>query len=157
MWNYSEVTDVLEDILGYFSVVFYFEQTNWNIYTVILYLCIAILAFVVLDIVYVNFAFSRRKVTFSWPVVVLKNMLLLFTTVLFMPFVQYFISILNCVKNKQGTYVHSYFTEVQCWTGTHILHSIFALVALVVFSAVSLIASLTLFEYKNDSNNPSSR
>ena len=157
MWEYADVTDVLEDIFGYFTFVFYMKNAAWNVYLAVLYIFLGITVFILLTMAYVNFAFSRRKASFSWPIWILKNCLLIFTTILFLPFNHYFVSILDCTKNYTGTYVHTYFSEVQCWTGEHIIHVCFAVIGLVLFSSLALVVSLTCFEYKNDQNNPSSR
>jgi len=157
MWGYTDVSDVISDIVNYFSLSFYLKNSTWSVYTIVMYILLVITVFVILDFAYINFAFSRRSSSVSLSATILKNILLLFTTILFFPFVQYFLSILACTTDSYGNKVHTYFSEVQCWNGSHILHSCFAIIGVILFSAVSLTSSLTYFEYKNDSNNPSAR
>ena len=121
------------------------------------YVIIIIVVFVLATMVYVSFVFSRRTASFSFVVMALRNILLLFTTIFFLPFFEYFITITACVSDTRGILVHSYFTDVECWKGPHILHTIFSIIGCIIFAAISLSGSLLFFEYKTNSNNPTSR
>jgi len=157
VWLADDISDVLYQIFGYFDIVTYMKDTNYSLYITFFYIGLAVVALVYAMSFYVSFLFNRKKAVFSWPVVILKNVLLLFTTIFFLPFFEYFITIPACVENTAGTTVHTFFSEVECWKNGHIIHGVFAIISAIFFIVVSLTASLTFFEYKNTNNDPTAR
>ena len=121
------------------------------------YVGIFIVVFVVLDIIYVSYSFSKKKFAFVWPLHVLRILFSLFITIFFLPLFDYFISLLNCVYDSNGNYVHAYFSNVQCWNGIYILHAVIAIVMSIVFVVICLAVSMTYFECRSTSNDPTSR
>jgi len=156
IWNADDISYRIRETLGYFNIVTYFEKSNWNLYITFFYVGVVIVALAIIDAFYISYSYSRKKVSFAWPVVLLRNVMLLFTTILFLPFLQYFISVLHCV-DYNGIQVHYNFTEIQCWKGIYTLHAIFAILGAIVFIICTLISSLTLFEYKTNPNDPTAR
>jgi len=156
-WNSPKVVKVLHSIVNYFNIVTYLDSTSYDLYVTFFYIGIAILGFSIINIVYVNYAFSRKKFSFNWPIMILKYIATLFVTILYLPFLDYFISIVACVKDNGGNNVHSYFTEVLCWNGMHILHAVFAILGSLIFFCMSIVISLTFFEYKSASNDTTAR
>jgi len=148
VWQETDITDVIYRILSYFNVVTYFKETNWNLYITFFYIGLGLVTLSHIGFLYIVFVLLKKKASFSWCVLVLRNIMLLFTTILFLPFVEYFVSILACVKDTTGTSVHSYFSQVKCWEGTHIAHGIFAIIGCVLFLPSTLLISLTFYEYK---------
>ena len=133
------------------------EDTNWELYVTFLYIGIATVGVAILTFFYVSYIFSKKNVSFNWPILFLKYLATLFITIFYLPFLDYFVSMVACVKNTSGVSVHSYFTNVECWKGMHILHAVFALVMAVFFFFLCSIISLTYYEYKTTSNDPNSR
>jgi len=74
-----------------------------------------------------------------------------------LPFLQYFLSVLNCADDNQGNLVHYAFTEVECWSGMYIIHAIFSIIGSILFIGIGLVGSLTFFEYKSNPNDPTTR
>jgi len=106
----------------------------------------------------VNYAFARKKLSFTTPIIILKYIAISFSTVLFLPFMDYFISIVACVTNPfTDKKVHTFFTDEECWTGIHVLHAVFAILGSMLFFVISGVISLTYFEYKSNSNDPTAR
>jgi len=156
IWNADDITEVVRDIFGYFNIVTYLEKSNWDLYITFFYIGVVVLALAIIDAFYISYSYTRKKMSFAWPVVLLRNIMLLFSTIFFLPFLQYFLSVLHCV-DYNGTKVHYNFTEIQCWTGLYTLHAIFAILGTIVFILCTLISSLTLFEYKTNPNDPTAR
>jgi hypothetical protein len=156
-WNSEKVVKVLHSIVNYFNIVTYLDSTSYDLYVTFFYIGIAILGFAIVNVVYVNYAFSRKKFSFNWPIMILKYIATLFVTILYLPFLDYFISIVACVKDNYGNTVHSYFSEVTCWSGMHILHAVFAIIGSLIFFCMSIVISLTFFEYKSASNDTTAR
>ena len=145
-------------VFNYLNIVPYLAGTSWNLYITFLYVGIAIIAIVIFDALFVNYAFSKRSFSFTWPLIILRYIAMFFVSIGFLPFLDYFVSVLACVTNRQtGVMVHTYFPEIECWTGSHILHAVFAIFAIILFIAISMVFSLTYFEYRSTSNDPTAR
>ena len=157
VWEDTDITDVIYKILGYFEIASYMEKTNWTTYIVCLYIIFGIVLAVIFGGIFLCYQLSRSQLPHSWLVTILKNALLLFSTIFFLPFFEYFITVTACVKNDSGESVHSYFSEVTCWQGAHIIHSVFVIVGSILFAGVSLITSFVFFEYKSTSNDATTR
>ncbi len=149
---------MLHSIFNYFNIVSYLDDTNWDLYIIFFYIGIVLVAIMVIDALYVSYAFSRKRYSFTWPIIILRYMGTLFMTVLYLPFLDYFMSVPACVEDKNtGLTVHSYYSEQRCWNGVHILHAIFAIFGSIMFVTVTAVLSLTYFEYKGVSNDPNAR
>jgi hypothetical protein len=125
-WNSPDVVDVIHSIVNYVNIAPYIEDTNWELYVTFLYIGIAVVAITILTFFYVSYIFSKKNVSFNWPIVFLKYLATLFITIFYLPFMDYFVSMIACVKNVDEVSVHSYFTNIECWKGMHILHAVFA-------------------------------
>ena len=136
---------------------YWFKTTNWSLYMIIFYLALFLILFVKLNIIYVSYSFSKKKFSFMWPVYTLKAFFSLFTTILFYPFFDYFISMMSCAKTTEGKYVHMEFGEIQCWTGAHILHTVFAIFAAGIFLETAYVVCICYFECKSSANVPTAR
>lgn len=64
---------------------------------------------------------------------------------------------ITCVQDGSGNYVHSYYHEIICWQGLHILYAIMAIIVSIVFILISLIVTFTFYETKSLTNNAGSR
>jgi hypothetical protein len=51
---------------------------------------------VIINIAYVSYSFSRKYFTITWPLYVLRNVAKIFVTILFMPLLELFLSIIHC-------------------------------------------------------------
>ena len=127
-------------------------------YLLIFYSGITLVVLVLLDITYVSYALSKKNLTLLWPVKLLRNVVSLFVTVLFLPLLQLFVSMLACAENETETgYVHSNYRDVECWTGTHIIHAVAAILVSILFIIISIIVCLTYYESRTTTNDPSAR
>jgi len=59
--------------------------------------------------------------------------------------------------NLVGSYRHTIFPEMECWTELHILHGFVACLASLIFLSISIVVALTYFECAGTSNDPSAR
>ena len=98
-------------------------------------------ALVVMDILYIQYSFSRKRFNFSWPITILRTVMSLGSTIFFIPLLGLFMSILSCRHT-----VHIYFQELQCWTGIHLLHSIIGFATALVFLLICCAYTMVMFE-----------
>lgn len=111
---------------------------------------------VILDIFYVSYSFKQKKITYVWPLKVLRSVCGLFVTVLFLPFLETFTSMLHCHHSDDGDgkYYNTLFPEIECWHGSHLIHASFAIVISFFFITICLLVSLTFFESRTTTNDP---
>jgi len=93
-WNSDTIANGIENILGYFQLVTYLKQTTWQSYVIMFYVGVAVIGLMILDFFFVSYSVSRKKNAFSWPVYALRSVLSLTITILFMPLLDYFLSML---------------------------------------------------------------
>ncbi len=157
MWNSPDIVKYIESIISYIHLSSYFENTTWDVYIIMFYMLLALVFLIIIDIAYVSYSTSRTKFTFSWPLYALRTLILLFTTVLFLPILNYFFSVLSCITNNQNKIAHIYFNEIVCWENIHILHSIFAILIAIIFISIAIIVGLTYFDCRTSSADPGAR
>jgi len=136
--------------------VSYFKKATWSVYIAIFYVGIGLIIFVIADVFYVSYSFAKKKFSFMWPLGTLRHIVSLFVTILFMPLLDYFVSILGCVHDEHShKLVHSAFPEIECWSGIHILHGILSIIVSLLFVMISLVVSGTYFECRSSMVNDS--
>ena len=78
-------------------------------------------------------------------------------TVLYLPLLDFFLSVLNCVKDENGQNVHFIFKEVVCYQGEHLVHSILAVLVIAAFILISQIVGIAYFECRTNNDGPDNR
>ena len=148
----------LHDFFEYLRFSTYFKNTSFAVYTAVFFIIALILiVFVICGFAYGYYMASRNRPVFNWLIQAMRTLLLLSSSILFYPVLDYFISILHCTKNNSGVLVHKYFSGTECWTGLHLVISIFAVIATIAFLLLSFVAVLTLYEARPLNNNFNSK
>lgn len=107
--------------------------------TTIFYVVLAILGVVLLDAFVVGYFFSQNQFKFVWTLRYLRIICTLFVTVLYMPVIGLFISMLtNC-----GDHVN---TEATCWQGTLALRSAVVVVVGLLYTLLTVAFALSVFQ-----------
>ena len=55
-------------------------------------------------------------------------------------------SLLICTKNADGVSVHYRYSDMKCWDGVNILHSLLAILMSILLTLLSIIVALCYFE-----------
>ena len=92
-----------------------------------------------------------------WPLHVLRSVCGLVVTVLFLPVLDIFTYMISCVRDSEGVLRHQEFTEIECFTGNHILNAILSITLAIVYISIAMIVGINFFECKSTSQDPSSR
>ena len=85
VWNGGET---LENVIGLFdklNISSYLPGVSFGTFLVLLYSLILVIILVILDIIYVSYSFSKKKFRFTWPLILLAQIVPLFVTILFLP------------------------------------------------------------------------
>lgn len=148
-WNGGSSLDGLSHFFQQFSIGTYLPGAPFSAFLVVLYGLIFIILLIIIDIVYVSYSFSKKKFRFTFPLIVLAEVVPLFVTVLFLPITELLLKVVECQKETNGgvqEWVLTSFPEVVCWTGWHLFHSSITLLFVAIFVVISCVVALALFE-----------
>lgn len=128
-----------------FNVSSYLPNAPFAAFLFVLYALIFVILLIVIDIIYVSYSFSKKKFKFTFPLVVLAQIVPLFVTVLFLPITEILLNVVQCKENN-GAWEMVNFPEVRCWEGWHLFHTSITLLFVTLFVIISTIVALALFE-----------
>lgn len=130
-----------------FSLRYWLQGVAWENYLLAFYIVVLFLFLILVLFLYAGFAVSNagHSLSFTWPLTALRYICLLLSTVLFQPVLEMLVSMVSCGTN-QGRVVLYMFSEVECFSGAHILHGCIALVASVLLTAITMAVLLLFFE-----------
>ncbi|KAL4493019.1 hypothetical protein ABPG72_020798 [Tetrahymena utriculariae] len=148
-WNADSFMNWLFNVFNFFQLTNYMPIT-YLMFVFSLYIVCASIFIVVIDILYVSYKISKKKLTVTWPLDILRLLAQYFFTVLFLPITNTLVDIQKCSTDQNGVLVlNNYdftFMDVKCYQGWHIVHvAICSFFNLIYVSFASLIA-YTYFE-----------
>lgn len=154
VWNGG---DTLNNIMQFFNIVninTYLPNVNFSAYLVLVYLLVAAIILVIVDIIYVSYSFSKKKFRFTWPLVLLGQIVPLFVTVLFLPITETLFSMVNCNPSASdpSIQVMSSYPSIVCFESWHLFHSVITLLFTSIFVFISSIVALAMFEPRMSTN-----
>lgn len=85
VWNGGETLDNVSDLISRLNISTYLPGVSFETFLVLLYALILLIILVLVDIIYVSYSFSRKKFRFTWPLVILAQLVPLFVTIFFLP------------------------------------------------------------------------
>ena len=89
IWNSSRFFGVIISVVTFFDISSKFGSIlTVQFFFIQFYLLVALILFIVCDIVYVSVSFKRKKFTAIWPLKVLRNFVRLAVTIFFQPVVE---------------------------------------------------------------------
>lgn len=112
---------------------------SYSAMVILTYLFVGIIALEIL--LYLVLSNRNEKLSKTLPMAILKSIINLMLSILYMPIVDLFISVWTC----EDSY-HYAFQNYECWTGSHTVHSIVAIIFLVIFYTLSVIHSFLYYE-----------
>lgn len=84
-WQSEGVVQYLSEFLQTFRIVYWLEKLTWDVYVIILYICIFLIFLVIIDFLYVSISFKHKRYSFMQPIQLLRVALILITTILYVP------------------------------------------------------------------------
>lgn len=148
LWNFDKLTYYISIFLQYIG---YVPKISWSVHILIFYSCFTFVISILIGLIYLNHNILKTQKFFTKTIFVLKNFLIIFSTILYLPILNIFILVLDCTRDKNGILRHTYFDEIICWEQDHILHSILGIIISFIFTTMVLISSLLIFETKMNS------
>ena len=92
---------------------------------------------------YVSYFYSRSNIALSTPITILRTGIYFITTLLYLPFIEFFASTWDC----QSDGYHTLFPgELLCWSGIHIVLIVSAVLILMIFISISGFLTVTFYE-----------
>lgn len=136
----------LAGFFGKFNVSNYLPGAPFAAFLIMLYFLIFIILLIIVDIIYVSYSFSKKKFRFTFPLIVLAQIVPLFVTVLFLPISETLLSVVQCQPNNDNILAMSSYPDVICWQGWHLFHASVTLLFTAIFVIISSVVALALFE-----------
>ncbi|CAD8157650.1 unnamed protein product [Paramecium octaurelia] len=143
VWQTFEVTEWLNKIFGYSMLVPYFQMISFSALVAMMYVCLGLVVFAFMLIFLLSY---RLKSAFTWPIYILRIMIQMFLSVLYMPIMDLFFSLIACTTDENGNKINQIFIDVTCWQGAHIVHGIVSILAIVLFYLLCITFSLIYYE-----------
>jgi hypothetical protein len=92
-WNGGNSLNHLANFFQQFNIATYLPGAPFSMFLVMLYALIFIILLIIADIVYVSYSFSKKKFRFTFPLIILAQIVPLFVTVLFLPISETLLSV----------------------------------------------------------------
>jgi hypothetical protein len=144
-WNGGDTLSGLISFFSKFNISTYLPNAPFPAFLLILYSLIFIILLILVDIIYVSYSFTKKKFKFTFPLVILAQVVPLFVTVLFLPITETLLIVVQC-SQVDGVWTMGSFPDVVCWQGWHLFHTSITLIFTVVFVIISTVVALALFE-----------
>ena len=96
VWNADETLSNITGIFNMINVSTYIPGVGIDTFLILMYSLIFLIILVILDIVYVAYSFSKKKFSFTWPLVFLAKIVPLIVTVMFLPIMETLLEVVNC-------------------------------------------------------------
>jgi hypothetical protein len=114
-WNGGSTLTNLMYFFRRFNVSSYLPNAPFAVFLFMLYALVFIILLIVIDIIYVSYSFTKKKFKFTFPLVVLAQVVPLFVTVLFLPITETLLIVVQCSSNASGVTAMTSFPDVPCW------------------------------------------
>ncbi|CAD8074133.1 unnamed protein product [Paramecium primaurelia] len=138
-WKHDDIAKYVNQITGYVLLSPQYDQMQYSAMVILTYLFVGIIALEIL--LYLVLSNRTEKLSKTLPMTMLKSIINLMLSILYMPIVDLFISVWTCKDSY-----HFSFTNYECWTGSHTVHSIVAIIFLIIFYILSAIHSFLYYE-----------
>ena len=158
IWEKSAIGDFFSKVFSHFMLSTYLSYAGWSSYIIVLYIILGFLFLLVLFGVVITLGSTRGDGNqYSLLVTICRLLIYGFLSILYIPIIQYFFSVVDCYTPEGSTeQIHKLFKET-CWTSIHMIHSIFSLVGLLLFSFWIALSSFLFHGYDINSSNPFNR
>lgn len=151
VWKASQLLNVVFNVFNFFQLQTYFGSAfTYTNYVIAFYLIVTVIILVFINITYVSYAFSKKRVSAIWPVIVLRSVASLVFTLFFLPITELLIGMLQCqsASDGSGMYVLANYETIECFKGSHIIHATVAIIITVLFAIVGFVVVLACFEVR---------
>ena len=149
VWKAADFLTIIFNVFNFFQIGTYFQSAfTYPSFLVSFYLCIAAIVLMFINIAYVSIAFSKKRVSSIWPIMVLRSVTSLFFTVFFIPITQLLIYMIECNYDDKGDYVLTLFPNIVCFKDSHIIHAAISIIVNILFVILGFIVALAYFEVR---------
>lgn len=150
IWGNADLSSTILNIISNFDLQNYTENQTKLAFLLIFYTLMLIVVLTILNIFYVIYSFNRNYFTYTWPLVILNNIVKIFLTLLFMPILEYFISVFLCTQytNTSGNVINvitpTY--EIVCFSTEHVIYCIISALLCSIFTFICIIVAINFFQ-----------
>ncbi|KAI8917505.1 hypothetical protein DFJ77DRAFT_308397 [Powellomyces hirtus] len=139
--------------LHYVLHPFTWTESDYNSFYGFFWCCLGALTLNIALMIFVGVQFQKGSFRWMWPLVLLRWLSVLLTTVLFEPLVSIFVMAINCSHDEAGNFVVAAFPEVTC-TGAHIPAIILGCIGVLLIVPFGLLINYVFVECEPNSRDP---
>ncbi|CAK68569.1 unnamed protein product (macronuclear) [Paramecium tetraurelia] len=148
VWKNQKVSYQFYKFFGYFMLTPYFEQLNFSSFASMMYALIGIILISIMLLLLIGYTnITRLNTSYTWPIYILKQIFILFTTILYLPILDLLFQMLNCHYDDKNQLINVVFDTI-CWQGSHVIHAIVAILGIIIFIMITMTFNLLYFEPK---------
>jgi hypothetical protein len=85
VWGAADTLNGVTNFFTRFNVSTYLPGVSFDTFLALMYTLIFLIIVVITDIVYVAYSFSKKRFTFTFPLIFMAKVVPIFVTVLFLP------------------------------------------------------------------------
>lgn len=156
LWQTPDVISVLSPILNYFLLAPLLIITSWRVFLVVFYLIVSLIFIMVIIISYIHVSTTRKTKKNSknnhWSVYLFR-LFSEFLPVLIMPIYSMLFLPLKCFDYRGNTTYLQDFSDLECFSGEHLVHFFISILFLLIFTVITLGITMFAFEYRRKSLN----
>ena len=160
LWQSPDVVNYIGNILNYFNLAPLITITNWSIFLAVFYLLISLIFGMVIIMTYIHISTTRKTKKNGknnhWSVYLFRIFSELLPVTI-MPIFSILFIPLKCFNTVGTMTVLQDFTDVECFTGQHLVHFFIGILFLIVFFVLTLSITAFAFEYRRKSLNTLSK
>lgn len=112
------MTDGLKRFFGFFMISPRFEDESQGPYVIVFFiiLCkyyshiIGVTLTIIMSAVYLSYYYQKTNIPLSTPITILRNVVYIWTTILYLPVIEFVTSTWNCEANGKHAFV-----DMVCW------------------------------------------
>lgn len=147
IWQSSKIVLNLQKLLGYFHIVHYVRQGSSSLFYTILFALFNIIFFQIMSFVFVAYFISLQKTVPNFLIRIVRVIWTFMNTIFLVPIIEIFLTIVVCeTDGKTGNFVNHYYSDIECWKGTHIGMAAASILGLVVYFSFNIFYTLLYFD-----------
>ncbi|EAS00830.2 PAS domain S-box protein (macronuclear) [Tetrahymena thermophila SB210] len=144
IWNQSNASKI-SSAFGFPGIIHIYRSTSVMVYQAFFYIAMITVILFFFIFLYSFITLARQRTVGTLLLNIQQLIINCFLTILYVPFMDIFISFLNC-ESVNGVLSLNIYSSIQCWNGMHIFYATGSIIALVILEIFSYVFSILYFD-----------
>jgi len=153
-WKNESVSSQFGSFFSYFTIVNHLSALDYYYVIVIFYIVIGFLIFIMFVCLIINVMLintNKHNLETSHVMFVIFRVYFELLQIIFLPIIELFFFLFKCKEDSAGFIIHEIFHDVNCFTGTNLVHIFVSILAIVMFVSSSIFLVKFCYEIRNKS------